>query len=381
MLGGAGAEVGVQTDVYLLGAALFEVLTGRPPHLKPTLAEMVTSIVTSQPALPSTVLSELADLVRQCMQASASNRPASAEVVRLSLEAFTAHQGSRELTHEALDQLRTLEAATRGPSPEVEVVASAFSACRFGFQQALRAWDGNVEARGGLDAAVALMVRFELTRGSARAAQVHLASLRVANEALAAEVATAVAVEHERTTRLHSLELAMNPRTGSKARFLAASILGAVWVVVPMMGTFAVERAPRLEGVMSAPMALLSGLVLLTIRVRFHASLTPLNRQLAAATSFAWLFQGVGLITSLVVTGHAVDGVTPVIMGYWAFVTGLLAVTMVHQVWPMPLGYLVAMALSLAFPAGRFLWQAIANFVVLVTLLVQWRRSRRAQAG
>ena len=381
MLGGENAAVSERTDMYLLGAVLFEVLTGRPPHLKPTTAEMVASIVASQPVLSATVPGELADLVRHCMQADASKRLASAEVVRLTLEAFAAHQGSRELTAEAQTTLGVLRAATRATTPDVETVASAFAACRFGFQQALREWSGNVAARAGIDEAVALMVRFELARGSPRAAQVHLAALEGTDEALSAEVARAVDEEQSRQERLRSLELAMDPSTGSTMRFFAASILGAVWVVVPMLGTFAVNLAPHLEGVMSAPIALLSGFVLLAIRVRFHATLTPMNCQLLATVSFAWLFQGLGLVTFLLVKGHALPGSTPVIMAYWTFVMGLLAVTVVPQVWPMPLGYLGAMALSLTLPDLRFLWQGIANFIVLVTLLALWRRSKRAKPG
>ncbi len=373
---GADGVLSAATDVYLLGAVLFEVITGQPPHLRATSSEVLTSILVSQPRLSDAVPRELADLVRSCMQADASKRPVSAEAVRLSLEAFAAHQGSLLLTAEATTRLQSLEAACRSTAPDIEAVASAFSACRFGFQQALREWPGNDDARVGLTRAIEAMVRFELARGSARAAQVHLAELGTTNDTLTAEVTREVEAEEARQKRLHSLELAMDPRTGSTPRFLAAAILGVIWVVMPMMGTFTVQRLPHLEGVLSVPMALVSGLVLLAVRTRFRASLTPLNRQLSAVLIFAWLVQAVGLSAWVLVTGRAGFNSGPLLMGYWGFVMGIITVSMLKQAWPIPLAYLGALVMVLRFPETRFIWQGITNFAVVVTLLALWRRSR-----
>lgn len=375
MLGGDGV-LSAATDVYLLGAVLFEVLTGQPPHLRATPSEVLASILQSEPQLSPSVPRELADLVRRCMHADATKRPASAEVVRRSLEAFAAHQGSLLLTAEATARLRSLEDACRAGAPDIEAVASAFSACRFGFQQALREWPDNDDARVGLGTAIEAMVRFELARGSPRAAQVHLAELGATNDTLSAEVARAVEEEELRKTRLHSLELAMDPRTGSTPRFLAAAILGVIWVVMPMMGTFTVQRLPQFEGVLSVPMALVSGLVLLALRTRYRASLTPLNRQLSAVLIFAWLVQAAGLTAWVLVTGRAGFNSGPILMGYWGFVMGLIAVSMLKQAWPIPLAYLGALVMVLKFPETRFIWQTLTNLAVVVTLLSMWRRSR-----
>lgn len=376
MLGGDGV-VSAATDVYLLGAVLFEVLTAQPPHLRATPSEVLSSILLSEPRLNDAVPRELADLVRHCMQADASKRPPSAEAVRRSLEAFAAHQGSELLTTEATTRLRSLEQACRSETPDIELVASAFSACRFGFQQALREWPGNDAARAGLATAIELMVRFELARGSARAAQVHLSELGATNDALTAEVARAVADEEARETRLRSLELAMDPRTGSAQRFLGAAGLAVLWVVMPMLGTFTVRRLPHLEGVMSVPMALFSGLSLFALRTWFRASLTPLNRQLSAVLIFAWLVQAAALLAFFVTTGRGGFNAGPLLMGYWGFVTGLVTVSMLKQAWPIPLAYLAALVMVLQFPETRFVWQTLTNLTVVVTLLVLWRRSRR----
>lgn len=380
MLGGDGV-ISTTTDVYLLGAVLFEVLTGQPPHLRPTSSEVVTSILLSQPRLPDGVPRELAELVRSCMQADATKRPASAEAVRLALESFTAHQGSLLLTAEATTRLRSLEQACRAETPDIEAVASAFSACRFGFQQALREWPGNDDARAGLTTAIESMVRFELARGSARAAQVHLAELGTTNAALTAEVASAVEEEEARKTRLHSLELAMDPRTGSTQRFLGAAALGLVWVVMPMMGTFTVQRVPHLEGVMSVPIAVFSGLALLGLRMKFYAQLTPLNRQLSAMLVYAWLMQAAALLAWFVTTGRGGFNAGPLLMGYWGFVTGLITVSMLKQAWPIPLAYLASLVMVLNFPETRFIWQTLTNLTVVLTLLVLWRRSRPHDSG
>jgi hypothetical protein len=234
--------------------------------------------------------------------------------------------------------LETFRGVATQLEPDVERVASLFPACRFGFQQALREWGGNLSAAHGLDATIEVMVRFELLRGSGRAAQVHLAELRTPNRALTEEVLRAVDTEQDRSTRLKSLELTLDPRTDSAPRFVTAALLGLVWVVMPLLRPLSVARAPHLEGALSVPVATLCAVALSLVRWRYHRALTPLNRQLAAVLIFAWVIQAAGLLSYSLVTRHAFSP-APLFMGYWGFVMGLITVSMLPQLWPVPVGY------------------------------------------
>jgi len=75
MLGGEdGGALSEQTDVYLAGAVLCEILSGDPPHLGETAIEVVTSVARSQPALPADAPADLADLCRRAMAPTPADR-------------------------------------------------------------------------------------------------------------------------------------------------------------------------------------------------------------------------------------------------------------------------------------------------------------------
>ena len=87
---GATREIDARSDVYALGAVLFQTLTGRVPFQGETLIELLNKIVTDPPPAPSAVHpgvpKELDAIVLQCLEKDPERRYADASELAIDLE-------------------------------------------------------------------------------------------------------------------------------------------------------------------------------------------------------------------------------------------------------------------------------------------------------
>lgn len=163
MVEGDPAAVSPATDVYLLGAALHEVLSGRPPHRGETLREVLfVAWMSEPPTFGEDVSRELAALCRDAMAPAPEKRVATVGAFRAGLLGWVAHRESMALSDAArrdLDVLRARDTAARA----TEDTGEAALACRFAFERALQRWSENPDAREGLQAVIALLVERAIT--------------------------------------------------------------------------------------------------------------------------------------------------------------------------------------------------------------------------
>lgn len=136
-------ELDERTDVYLLGATLFHVLFGRPPHRRSTVADSLQAA--SEPVrMPDVApwLAELADICGRALRVDPDERFAGIRPLRLALTDYLAHRDAERLAHRA-ELAREMLRASLPPEQrlrEMEVV-------RAQIQSALRLWPGNPRAR------------------------------------------------------------------------------------------------------------------------------------------------------------------------------------------------------------------------------------------
>ena len=384
MLGGADAVISERTDVYLLGSMLFEVLAGKAPHRGSTPNELVTQVLRSNPPLPPDAPPELAELVVRCMKPRPADRPASALEVRQLVESFLEHQGSLALATQSERRAEELAALLATPTPDPTRVYGLFSECRFGFQQALASWPRNTRAREGLDGALRAMIRFELTQGAVKAARALVNELSRPDAALTAELEAAAKqddVKARELARLQGLERDLDPLTGSSIRMVVSLLVGLIWVISPLFGWLQAARFPDTEMISTAPIALISAVVLLAFGRHAKQGRTPLNRQLMSVTVFGMLVQATFVISYYLLRGDLGHLAVPVLSGYWFLLSGVMAVALLPQVWPTSLAYLLCSLGALRHPEYRYGFAALGNAVLCVNAVVVFRHQRKASAG
>ncbi len=202
------------SDVYLLGATLFEILTGRPPHRGTTSAEVIEAAShAAPPSFPPIVSSELASICRRAMAKVPADRYPSVTDLKQSILSYLRHREAHAVLEQAQQRLQQLELAVGRPAIEVERSTlglsphAAFTECRSAFEQVRRLWPEFSAAKVGLQRALQLMVQYELGRGEARAARILLAQLEVAPPELVRQVELAEEKAAHREVRLRELEL------------------------------------------------------------------------------------------------------------------------------------------------------------------------------
>jgi hypothetical protein len=123
-------EVGPAADVYGLGATLYHLLTGRPPHTGDTKEEVITKVLSDPPDRPRTVRTDippgLEGIVVKCLEKDPRNRYPSAAALADDLDRFLAGKAP---TAPRLTPLRRVARwAGRNRAPLAGVVAGLLAA-------------------------------------------------------------------------------------------------------------------------------------------------------------------------------------------------------------------------------------------------------------
>jgi serine/threonine-protein kinase len=381
MLTGIPARLGIPTDVFLLGAILFEIFAGRPPHEGSRLEEIFTSVLASPPEIPLTVPGEIADICRRAMAADPADRYASVAEFRRAIGEYLEHREAMRLTHQAQRRLNELleeiAEAGGGGSETAGSVHHLFGECRFGFRAALDAWPENEVARGALRLAIKAMAEYEISVKNLAAARLLVGELGDPPQELRrrlAELERERALDAEHRERLEALRRDYDPTTGSRTRTFVAAVLGVTWTFLPVVLHFylrATDRTPNLK----FSFAVAGGSLVLALGLgywgRESMMKTVVNRRMFAFLIFVLVAH---LVFDTVMAIAGIGGLTAMVMNFflWFTAAGIAAITIEPRAWPTAVGYLAALFLSLIWPEYLLLFAGASQAVLTINVIAIW---------
>lgn len=373
MIHGSKHELSERTDVYLLGAILFQIVAGHAPHRAPTLRQVLDS-ARAAVAVPASCPAELREILERALAPDPNDRYASVEELRRDISAAVSHRDAARVAAEAeeqLGELRALVANGAGPSE----VRKLFSACRFGFRASLMAWPTNAQAQAGLMRSVELMLDYELSQGQTDAAAALASEIDDLPPAMIDRIRDAVAaeaLERDEANRLAKIGRGQDKRTGQGTRMLIATVLGAIWTIAPLAQLLLQEEEDTYLMIIGRSSAFVVVLAAMSYRARVPMLETAINRHLLWGMALALVSQ-VFLTLGGVFLGLRPDQVMVLGIFVWFCFTTMFAVTTEPRLWPTALAHLGAFLVASFVPESLLYAMSAAKFVLTINALAVWR--------
>jgi WD40 repeat protein/serine/threonine protein kinase len=229
--------VSTPSDIYLLGAILYEIITGRPPHSGKTVMACLMAAAKNQIAVTENP-SELMDIALKAMATKPAERYQTVHAFQDALREYQSHSESILLTESAEKNLAQAEA-----KGDYEL----FSRAVYGFEEALAMWSGNQRASRQLTSGRLAYAQSALKRDDFDLGISLLDAANPQHKVLLEQLHTG---QHERDSRVR--RLAMLKRLVAALLLAVAGVVLVALVMVRAQRDEAIaqrDRAEKAEGV------------------------------------------------------------------------------------------------------------------------------------
>ena len=370
-----GAKLDERTDLYLLGATLHEVLTGRSRHDGRDIMQVLQSVAAAKPVAYDASVPEL--LGALCNAATArepSARPKDVRAFRDQIAEFLQRRSALALSDAASERLSLLNGllggatATEAPSDLATAYQLATEA-RFGFVQSLREHPKHAAASAGLRASILALVELEIRQKHADTAEALLREVESPDPSLSVRLAAVRAEDETRkreAQRLEAIDHDLDPTVEAAPRAVLVGLMVVLVATITIVAVMSTDGITPRKTVLFG--GVFTGAVLIgTFVFRRRLMSNAFNRKLSA------LMVGIAvLIESERIIAYAAD--VPVAHIFttdlWISAAGVggAAIALRARLWVGVVPSAVGALLSTRFPdlaANIFSASMVSTFVLL----------------
>lgn len=383
MVQGDGSLLSERTDVFLLGAILHEILTGRPRHGGAQVFEVLYAAhLCEEPEFPADTPEELAAISAKATARDPQHRHSSAAELRRDIAVFLQHRASAQLLDQARALIAEVAAAERqlrsGGAADTTArhrASQVFAEARFALRAALQAWPDNAAASAGLRELLRLRVETHLFLHEPEHAEPLLEELDPPDPELNAQVAEQLQQLHGERARLAALARDYDPQVGALTRSFIASLLAIGWALLPLGARWAGDTRgyqPSSAHHVAGTLIFAAFMAFMVIWARDSLFKSRINRTVVGAGSIT-------VVATLAVRtiGWWTDQPLSLSLAYDMVVFSLVIAMMAAAQWPrlyLPAAvFLAGAAAAVGWPAWALEATSIANLVAMTLVAVYWQ--------
>lgn len=227
---GKGALLCVQSDIYLLGAMLYEIVTGtqlRPNPIDPNdLSEIIEAQFQPNPNLDST----LNIILSKALANSPDDRYQSVSDLREAVLKYRSSMEIIDLSRQTRVLFQKIHTDYLKDEIDRDAIFQNLAAARFGVQQIERLSDEKLKIKDELNTLVLDLVKGELDNERLGSAELLLSQFNIPSGELSEQILTLRIKKNQSASELERLREDSNQNIGARTRLFVASVAFLLWV-------------------------------------------------------------------------------------------------------------------------------------------------------
>lgn len=232
---------GTYGDIYLLGALLFKLVTGKAPHKGKNTFDCLKNAARNR-IRSTSKRSELLSIAYQAMATNPSERQRDVSEFIDQLKSYQSHAQSVTITQRATTELEIAKEAVANGTAPAKVVYANLARALHGFENALELWPGNSRASRRLQETKQLYATSAFENGDYDLATSMLDAENVESAPLLQQVQARQSQRSRRLRLFRTLQYAVAGSLAASLLFIGISIVAGMDAFNQRMAKTALER-------------------------------------------------------------------------------------------------------------------------------------------